>query len=162
MQLSLIICMFSAATAFSATTSTRIASKAPIATAVGRVVVARGLKPASPPTATDVKISIVNWQSSVKTVNDYLPENKSKVASAIVFVKDELMQLATLMKITALSRTGVNAAKSIQNEAMTTQHATAAVNFNRSCTMLQQSERCELLAANQTKARAVSMPNLEA
>lgn len=41
------------------------------------------------------------------------PENKSKVASAIVFVKDELMQLATLMKITALSRTGVNAAKVI-------------------------------------------------
>jgi hypothetical protein len=60
------------------------------------------------------------------------------------------MQLATLMNVTALPRMGVNAAKvligdfpsivsnlqSIQNEAMKTQHATAAVHFNRSCTML--------------------------
>jgi hypothetical protein len=72
MQFSIVICMLFAGTVFSATTSTRTTVKPPAATASGKVAIPRVLKPATPPTATDVKNSIVNWETSVNTVNDYL------------------------------------------------------------------------------------------
>jgi len=79
------------------------------------------------------------------------------------------------MKVSALPKTGVNAGtvlmgnfpsivsnlQSIQNGAMTTQDATAAVNFNRCCTVLPAIGALWTAAANQTKVGAVSMPNLE-
>jgi hypothetical protein len=37
------------------------------------------------------------------------PENKTKLAAAIVFAKDEPLQLATLMTVAALPKTGTNA-----------------------------------------------------
>ncbi|KAE9375794.1 hypothetical protein N431DRAFT_502641 [Stipitochalara longipes BDJ] len=177
MHFSIIVCMFFAGTVFSATTSTRTTVKPPAAT-TAKVAVPRVLKPASPPTATDVKNSIINWDTSVNTVNDYLnnPENKTKLAAAIVFAKDEPVQLVTLMKVAALPKPGINAGtvlmgnfpsiisnlQSIQNGAMTTQDATAAVNFNRCCTVLPAIGALWTAAANQTKAGAVSMPTLEA
>jgi len=98
------------------------------------------------------------------------------LASAIVFAKDELVQLATLMKVSPLPKSGVNAAtvlmgnfpsivsnlNSIQSGAMTTQDATAAVNFNRCCTVLPAIGMLWASAANQTRAGAVAMPNLKA
>jgi hypothetical protein len=71
MQLYIIICMLFAGTAFSAT-STRMTMKPPSTTSAGKVAAPRVLKPATPPTATDVKNYIANWQASVDTVNDYL------------------------------------------------------------------------------------------
>jgi hypothetical protein len=196
MQFSVIMCMLFAATAFSASTLSRTTVKPPAATASGKVAVPRVLKPASPPTPTDGTNSIVNWQTSVNTVNDYLvsgfpmspaltasnenaqnnPENKTKLASAIVFAKDEPVQLATLMKVAALPKASVNAGtvlmgnfpsivsnlQSIQNGAMSTRDATAAVNFNRCCTVLYAIGALWTATANQTKVGAVSMPNLEA
>ncbi|KAN0112611.1 hypothetical protein V8E51_005562 [Hyaloscypha variabilis] len=60
-----------AGTVFSVTTSTRTTVRPPAAT-IAKAAIPRVLKPASPPTATDVKNSIVNWETSVNTVNDYL------------------------------------------------------------------------------------------
>jgi len=37
------------------------------------------------------------------------PENKTKLAPAIVFTKVETLQLATLMAVAALPKTGANA-----------------------------------------------------
>lgn len=68
----------------------------------------------------------------------------------IVYAKDEPVQLATLMKVPAISKAGINAGRvlmgnfpsivsnlnSVQSGVMTTQDATAAVNFNRCCTVL--------------------------
>lgn len=90
--------------------------------------------------------------TSVNTVNNYLndPQNMTKLQFAIVFAKDEPVQLATLMKTTALPAMGVNAGKvlmgnfpsivsnlnSVMQGVMSTNDATAAVNFNRCCTVL--------------------------
>jgi len=71
MQFSAIICVLFAGALFSATTSALTAVQSPAATAA-RVAVPQVRKPASPRTATDVKNSIVNWDTSVNTVNDYL------------------------------------------------------------------------------------------
>jgi hypothetical protein len=71
MQFSAIICVLFAGTVFSAITSALTAVEPPAAIAA-RVTVPQVLKPASPPTATDVKNSIVNWDTSVNIVNDYL------------------------------------------------------------------------------------------
>ncbi|KAH8754727.1 hypothetical protein BGZ57DRAFT_910758 [Hyaloscypha finlandica] len=110
MQFSAIICVLFAGALFSATALALTAVQSPAATAA-RVAVPQVRKPASPRTATDVKNSIVNWDTPVKTVNDYLnnPENKTKLAPAIVFTKDETLQLATLMAVAALPKTGANA-----------------------------------------------------
>ena len=73
------------------------------------------------------------------------PENKTQPAAAIVFAKDEPLQLAALMTVAALPKTGVDAGtflmgnfpnivsnlQSIQNGDMITQDATPAANFNR-------------------------------
>lgn len=131
--------------AFGATTTSRLAAQ----TSAIKAAAPRVLRPATPPTKVDVQNSIINWQTSVNTVNGYLndPMNTTKLASAIVYAKDEPVQLATLMKTSGMSTTGVNAAKvvmgnfgsivsnlnSIQSGVMSTQDATAAVNFNRCC-----------------------------
>jgi hypothetical protein len=52
--------------------------------------------------------------------------------------------------------------QSVQSGDMTTQDTTAAVNFNRCCTVLPAIGVLWTAAANQTKAGAVSMPSLEA
>jgi hypothetical protein len=128
MQFYILICMLLPGTALSVTTSTGTTLKPLSAMTARKVAVPRVLKPATPPTATDVKNSITNWGTSVNTVNDYLvcycpsfsdcntdqraqnnPDNKTKLASAIVFAKDEPLRLATLMKIAALPKAGVNA-----------------------------------------------------
>jgi hypothetical protein len=104
------------------------------------------------------------------------PENKIKLAAATVFAKDEPLRLTTLMTVAALPKTGANAGtvlmgnfpsivsnlQSIRNGDMTTQDATAAVNFNRCCTVLPAIGLLWTAAANQTKSGAVSMPSLEA
>jgi hypothetical protein len=142
-----------------------------------RAALPRVLSPATPPTAVDVTNSITNWQKSIDTVNDYLnnPTNSTKLASAIVFAKDEPVQLATLMKVPAMSKTGINAGKvlmanfgsiisnlnSIQSGVMSTQDATAAVNFNRCCTVLPAIGALWTAASNATKVATPMMPNLE-
>ena len=116
--------------------------------------------------------------ASVNTVNDYLnnPNSTTKLASAIIFAKDEPVQLATLMKVTNLSKAGTNSAQvlmgnfpsivsnlnSVQKGVMTTQDATAAVNFNRCCTVLPAIGSLWAAAANATNAGAMPSPNLEA
>jgi hypothetical protein len=155
------------------TTSAR-ATSAPAA----KIATPRVLSPANPPIVNDVKNSITNWATSVKTVNDYLnnPSNTTKLQSAIVFAKDEPVQLATLMKVKGLSADGVNAGKvlmgnfpsivsnlnSVQSGVMTTQDATAAVNFNRCCAVLPAIGSLWAASANATKAGAVNVPDLEA
>jgi len=110
MQLSKIICVLFAGTALSAATTT---SARPVATAAAKAAVPRVLAPATPPSPADVQSSISNWMTSVKTVNDYLnnPTNMTKLASAIVFAKDEPVQLGTLMKVSGLTTNGANAGK---------------------------------------------------
>lgn len=155
-----------------AATTTRAVAKPSVRPAVPRV-----LAPATPPTAVDVTNSITNWQKSVETVNDYLnnPANNTKLASAIVFAKDEPVQLATLMKVPSMSNMGLNAGKvlmgnfgsiisnlnSVQSGVMSTQDATAAVNFNRCCTVLPAIGTLWTAASNATKVAAPMMPNLE-
>jgi hypothetical protein len=111
MQLSTLICALLASTVLAATSTVRTSSRAPTATAAVRAAVPRVLKPATPPTAADVQNSISNWVVSVNTVNDYLdnPSNQTKLNSAVVFAKDEPVQLATLMKVTGLPVAGKNA-----------------------------------------------------
>jgi hypothetical protein len=159
-------------------TSSRTTSARATSTPAAKIATPRVLSPANPPTANDVKNSITNWATSVNTVNDYLnnPNNNTKLQSAIVFAKDEPVQLATLMKVKGLSADGTNAGKvlmgnfpsivsnlnSIQSGAMTTQDGTAAVNFNRCCTVLPAIGSLWAASANATKAGAVNMPSLEA
>jgi hypothetical protein len=128
MQFAIIICMLFVGLALSVTTTTRTTLKPPSATTVGKATVPQVLKPAMLPTATGVKNSIVNWETSVNIVNDYPvgslfslgdgnndqwaqnnPENKTKLTSAIVIAMDEPVQLETLMKLAALLKAGVNA-----------------------------------------------------
>jgi hypothetical protein len=113
-------------------------------------------------------------------VNSYLddPQNQTKLASAVVFAKDEPVQLATLMKTTGLSKQGSNAAKilmgnfpsivsnlnNVQTGAMSTDDATAAVNFNRCCTVLPAIGQLWASAATAMRVTnsSMAMPNLEA
>jgi hypothetical protein len=179
MQLSTLICALFASTVLAATSTIRTSSRAPTATpAAIRAAVPRVLKPATPPTATDVQNSITNWVTSVNTVNDYLdnPSNSTKLNSAVVFAKDEPVQLATLMKVTGLPLAGKNAGtvlmgnfgsivsnlNSVQTGAMSTNDATVAVNFNRCCTVLPAIGALWTAAAVATKATTMpAMPNLE-
>jgi hypothetical protein len=116
----------------------------------------------------------------VNTVNSYLddPQNQTKLASAVIFAKDEPVQLATLMKTTGLSKEGVNAGKvlmgnfpsivsnlnNVQTGTMSTNDATAAVNFNRCCTVLPAIGQlwASAGAAMKVANSSMSMPNLEA
>ena len=80
------------------------------------------------------------------------------------------------MKVRGLSAAGVNSGmilvgnfpsivsnlNSVQTGAMSTQDATAAVNFNRCCTVLPAIGSLWAAAANATKAGMIAMPNLEA
>lgn len=180
MQFSKIICLLFASTALSATTSTRRTSTSARATSTSaaNAAVPKKLSPATPPSMADVKNSITNWDTSVKTVNAYLndPQNKTKLQSAIVFAKDEPVQLATMMKVTGLSTSGVNAGKILMGNfpsivsnlnavsagSMSTNDATAAVNFNRCCTVLPAIGMLWQAAATATKMQGnVSMPILE-
>lgn len=124
--------------------------------------------------------SIDNWATSVNTVNTYLddPQNKTKLQSAIVFAKDEPVQLATLMKTTGLSTSGVNSGKilmgnfpsivsnlnQVQAGSMSTNDATMAVNFNRCCTVLPAIGALWTAAGTAMNVANISiaMPNLEA
>lgn len=137
----------------------------------------RVLRPSDPPTTTDVQNSITNWQASVGTVNDYLnnPNNNTKLNSAVTFAQDEPVQLGTLMKVKGLSTTGVNAGKvlmgnfpsivsnlqGVQTGSMSTQMATAAVNFNRCCTVLPAIGQLWTAAATASNAGTMAMPALE-
>jgi hypothetical protein len=99
----------------------------------------------------------------------------TKLATAIVYAKDEPIQLATLMKTTQLSTSGVNAGKilmgnfpsivsnlnSVQQGVMTTNNATAAVNFNRCCTVLPAIGMLWASASAAMKLTNTTMPNLE-
>ncbi|KUJ13233.1 uncharacterized protein LY89DRAFT_622012 [Mollisia scopiformis] len=179
MQLSKIIYLLFASTALSATTPPRRTSTSLRATSTpaAKVATPRVLKPATPPTMSDIKNSLANWNTSVYTVNAYLndPQNTTKLASATVFAKDEPVQLATMMKVAGLSTSGVNAGKilmgnfgsivsnldSVQSGAMSTNDATAAVNFNRCCTVLPAIGMLWQAAATATKVGNVSMPALE-
>lgn len=177
MQPSIFLYMFFTGTAFSAAiTTTKRAASSP--TPAVKVTAPRVLSPATPPTAKDVQNSITNWATSVNTVNAYLndPNNQTKLQSAVVFAKDEPVQLATLMKTPALSKQGLDAGKvlmgnfpsivsnlnSVQTESMSTNDATAAVNFNRCCTVLPNIGTLWAAASNATKAAMPQMPNLEA
>jgi hypothetical protein len=176
MQLSKFTLLLFASTALSATTRTSTSLQATSNPAT-KAATPRLLKPATPPTTADVQNSIINWDTSVKTVNAYLndPQNKTKLASAIVFAKDEPVQLATMMKVTGLSTSGVNAGKilmgnfpsivnnlaNVQAGSMATNDATAAVNFNRCCTVLPAIGVLWQEAATAMKAGNVSIPVLE-
>lgn len=147
----------------------------PAATAKAAVV--RKLSPANPPTAKDVNNSVTNWMQSVNTVNDYLnnPNDTQKLRSAILFSKDEPVQLATLMKTPALSKMGVNAGKVLMGNfgsivsnlnmvnagQMSSQDATMAVNFNRCCTVLPNIAMLWSASMNATKQVMTMPPNLE-
>ncbi|KAF7933700.1 uncharacterized protein EAE98_003409 [Botrytis deweyae] len=172
--LTLLVLLF-ASTSFAATTTTTSAAKAasPVKIATPKV-----LKPATPPTANDVKNSLDNWATSVNTVNEYLddPNNSTKLKTAIAFAKDEPVQLATLMKTPNLSPDGIKSAKvlmanfpsivsNLQNVytgVMTTQDATMAVNFNRCCTVLPNIGSLWAAATNASKVQESPPPNLEA
>ncbi|PQE32993.1 hypothetical protein CJF32_00001477 [Rutstroemia sp. NJR-2017a WRK4] len=171
------IVLLLAGTSFAATISTtRAAAAGP---AVGAAT-PRKLSPANPPTSADVTNSITNWATSVNTVNAYLndPNNQTKLVSAIVFAKDEPVQLATLMKTPQLSKAGLNSGKvlmgnfpsivsnlqMVQAGVMTTQDATMAINYNRCCTVLPNIGSLWAASTNASKvttAAAGMMPNLE-
>lgn len=167
----LITILLFVSTALAATTTSKPAvatTSRPAAVAATKISVPRVLKPATPPTSADVTNSISNWMASVLTVNDYLnnPQNTTKLQSAIVYAKDEPVQLATLMKTTGLSKEGVNSAavlmgnfpsivsnlNSVQKGVMTTADGTAAINFMRCCTVLPSINTLWFAAANASKA----------
>lgn len=170
--------LLSASVGIATAATTTVVRPATTTAASVRAAAPRVLTPATPPRAVDVQNSITNWQTSVNTVNDYLnnPTNKTKLAAAIVFSKDEPVQLATLMKVPAMSKAGVDAGKilmgnfgsivsnlnSIQAGVMTTNDATAAVNFNRCCTVLPAIGALWTAASNATKIASMGTPNLEA
>lgn len=163
-------------TALAAPTATASTARAAATPAI-RVATPRALQPSNPPTKQDVTNSMQNWAASVNTVNAYLndPNNSTKLANALSFAKDEPVQLATLMKVKGLSTAGTNSAKvlmgnfpsivsnlqSVQSGVMNTQDATAAVNFNRCCTVLPAIGSLWAAAANASNAAAMPPPNLE-
>ncbi|CCD44543.1 hypothetical protein ACHAO1_001672 [Botrytis cinerea] len=175
--ITLMVLLF-ASTSFAATTTTTSAGKAASQAAAVKIATPKVLKPATPPTATDVKNSLNNWATSVNTVNEYLddPNNSTKLKSAIAFAKDEPVQLATLMKTPNLSPDGIKSAKvlmanfpsivsnlqNVQTGVMTTQDATMAVNFNRCCTVLPNIGSLWAAATNASKVQQSPPPNLEA
>ncbi|KAF7954347.1 hypothetical protein EAE96_005472 [Botrytis aclada] len=173
--LTLLVLLF-ASTSFAATTTTTSAAKA--ASPAVKIATPKVLKPATPPTANDVKNSLNNWATSVNTVNEYLddPNNSTKLKTAIAFAKDEPVQLATLMKTPNLSPDGIKSAKvlmanfpsivsnlqNVQTGVMTTEDATMAVNFNRCCTVLPNIGSLWAAATNASKVQESPPPNLEA
>ncbi|RDW92254.1 hypothetical protein BP5796_01648 [Coleophoma crateriformis] len=166
-----------ASTALAAPATTATTARPAATSAIVRAATPRVLAPSNPPTKQDVINSMTNWAASVNTVNAYLndPNNSTKLTNALAFAKDEPVQLSTLMKVKGLSTKGTNSAKvlmgnfpsivsnlqSVQSGVMNTQDATAAVNFNRCCTVLPAIGALWTAASNATKAPAMPPPNLE-